>query len=59
MNIFIIIVFGLATVRTITRLGKNETNDSVEIIGQLLVCLVTCVAYYYLLKLLIKQTLHS
>lgn len=54
MNIFIIIVFGLATVRTITKLGKNETNSSIEAIGKLLVCLITCVAYYYLLKLLIK-----
>jgi hypothetical protein len=45
MNELMIIVFGLAVVRTLTPLAKKENYS----IGSVLLALITCWAFYHLL----------
>ena len=55
MEIFAIIIFGLATIRTITPFTKNETYSSLpHFIGQLAVCVTMCICYIWFLKEMIQ-----
>jgi hypothetical protein len=45
MNELMIIIFGLAVVRTLTPLTKKENFS----IGSVFLCLITCWAFYHLL----------
>lgn len=54
MKIFIIIVFGLATLRTLTPFAGDDPYKSlIDFIASLFVAGITCYAYIKLLKLLV------
>jgi hypothetical protein len=55
MEIFAIVIFGLATIRTITPFTKNETYSSLPIfIGSLGVCVTMCICYIWFLKKMLQ-----
>jgi hypothetical protein len=51
MIVFMLVVFGLATIRTITPFAKNENYESASsFIAQLLLTVPTVICYVWLLK---------